>query len=78
MVLPDRKFNFGDRVTVTVTNDTGEVIGIWLKECGGSQRRWMYRLDGLHRFTASWWQEDSLKPCETPTQLGINTIAPNP
>lgn len=54
------KFYFGD-LAVTSIGETGEVVGIWLKACHDGQERWMYRLKGLGRCGASWWQEDQLQ-----------------
>jgi len=58
--LNSSKFYFGD-LAITPTGETGEVVGIWLKECHDGQERWMYRLRGLTRCAASWWQESQLK-----------------
>ncbi len=54
------KFYFGD-LAVTPIGETGEVVGIWLKECQDGQERWLYRLKGLSQCGASWWQESQLK-----------------
>ncbi len=58
--LYSHKFYFGD-LAVPPTGETGEVVGIWLKECQDGQERWMYRLKGLSRCGASWWQEGQLQ-----------------
>jgi hypothetical protein len=61
----DSRFYLGDLVLVP-TGETREVVGIWLKDCYDRQERWRYRLKGLTRCGASWWQESQLKKVRTP------------
>lgn len=59
------KFYFGDLAVVTMTGETGEVVGIWWRDDPRAVGRWVYRLSGLKRFGAAWWSEEQLlRPSE--------------
>ncbi|KAM3093207.1 hypothetical protein ACKFKF_29730 [Phormidesmis sp. 146-12] len=54
------KFQIGDRVTILLTGESGEVIGIWRREKPNGKEKWVYRMQGLNRFGACWWSEEQI------------------
>ncbi|WP_416671579.1 hypothetical protein [Egbenema bharatensis] len=53
-MMPPSKYYFGDLVRVP-GGEVGEVVGIWYR-CDV----WLYRLSGLSRMGAAWWNEGQL------------------
>jgi hypothetical protein len=54
--FPDHKFDFGDCVFLSAISEGGTIEGIW--HC---DQIWHYRVYGLTKFSAAWWQEEKLE-----------------